>query len=254
LLLPEGADVERLNGQGQTHEAFKFLRTMLTSVVEHSSKTLIFTSPDEATGKTLVASNVAISLAQLEKKVLLIDADFRVPRLHHIFALSNTLGAANILVGDASFEESIFTKTDVPGLFVLPAGPSAEKSPELIQSEGMHQLLRRCAAMFDYVILDSAPLLPVPDTIDVAKYCDEIVLVLRSRYTTRQAVEASLDLLQRAGRKLTGVVLNDVDLGDVSTLFHQSYRYGYGGYSYGAAREKKRALSGVFRRVRRFKR
>jgi capsular exopolysaccharide synthesis family protein len=216
-------------------ERFKFLRgSLLLSKPGAPPRVVLVTGPDKNAGKTFVACNLAMSLTDLDKRVLLIDADLRNPQLHKIFRFKNRVGLSNVLSGQTLLEKGCVVSTPIPNFFVLMAGPPSPTPAELLGSKKMEETLAECARHFDYVVLDSAPLLPVFDSHYLTVKCDANVLVVRSGQTSRNAVKQSLDLIDRVGGKVTGVVLNDVNLAD----FAQNYYYTYHSYEYGTYEEE----------------
>jgi capsular exopolysaccharide synthesis family protein len=216
-------------------ERFKFLRgSLLLSKPGSPPRVVLVTGPDKNAGKTFVACNLATSLTDLDKKVLLIDADLRNPQLHKIFRFKNRIGLSNVLSGQTSIEKGCVFSTPVPNLYTLLAGPACPNPAELLGSNKMVETLETCVQHFDYIVLDSAPLLPVFDSHYLTVRCDSNVLVVRSGQTSRHAVKQSIDLIERVGGKITGVVLNDVNLSD----FAQNYYYTYHSYEYGTYAEE----------------
>jgi capsular exopolysaccharide synthesis family protein len=216
--------------QSIVRERFKFLRGgLLLSSAGGVPRTVLVTSPEKHAGKTFVVSNLAASLAEMNKSVLIVDADLRNPHLHKVFGIRNRVGLTNVLTGQMAFEDGCILKTTVPNLFVLLAGPLSPTPAELLSSEAMEQALEQALRHFDFVLVDSAPLLPVIDSHVLTSRCDAVVLVSRSGQTTRPAVKASADLVEKVNGKITGVVLNDVDLKD----WAQNYYYGHYTYEYG---------------------
>lgn len=216
-------------------ERFKFLRgSLLLSTPGAPPRTVLVTGPDKNAGKTFVACNLATSLADLNKKILLIDADLRNPQLHKVFRFKNRIGLSNVLSGQTSIEKGCIFSTPIPNLYVLLAGPASPTPAELLGSSKMEETLKQCTEHFDYVLLDSAPLLPVFDSHYLTVSADANLLVVRSGHTSRHAVSQSLDLIDRVGGRVTGVVLNDVNLAD----YAQNYYYSYHSYEYGTYGEE----------------
>jgi len=216
-------------------ERFKFLRgSLLLSKPGSPPRVVLVTGPDKNAGKTFVACNLAMSLTDLDKKVLIIDADLRNPQLHKIFRFKNRAGLSNVLSGQTTLENGCVVSTPIPNFFALLAGPPSPTPAELLGSKKMEETLAECVRCFDYVVLDSAPLLPVFDSHYLTVKCDANLLVVRSGQTSRNAVKQSLDLIDRVGGKVTGVVLNDVNLSD----FAQNYYYTYHSYEYGTYAEE----------------
>ncbi len=211
-------------------ERFKFIRgSLLMSNPGKPPKVILIAGPEKNAGKTFVSCNLAVSLAEMEKKVILIDADLRNPQIHRIFGLKNKKGLSNVLTGQADIHKGCIASTAIPNVFLLSAGSSSPSPSELLSSEQMDHTLEECAKHFDFVLMDSAPLLPVFDSHALTTKCDASVMVVRSGKTSRDAVKTSLELVERIGGKVSGIVLNGVDAGDYS----RSYYYGYRGYGYG---------------------
>jgi capsular exopolysaccharide synthesis family protein len=207
-------------------ERFRMIRTVLVSS-NNPSRTIMVTSPDAQSGKTFVACNLALSLAQLDKRVLLVDCDLRVPRLHEVFGLASEIGMFDFLTTEELLPTA-FQPTEHPRLHVLTAGKNRDFPAERLSSPALRKTIEGLARFYDYVVLDSAPLLPVPDSVSLAKCCEEVVLVVRSRYTTEASLQAALDIIGRSNARITGVVLNDLDTRSASTPY-AAYEYGTSG-------------------------
>ena len=215
-------------------ERFRFLRgSLLLSTPGMVPKVVLVSSPDQNCGKTFVSCNLAGSFVQMGKRVLLVDADLRSPQLHKMFKYQNRVGLTNVLTRQKPLGDGCVMRTDVPQLFLLMAGPRSPNPGELLGSTTMAETLKECARHFDVVIVDSAPLLPVFDTHTLTRLSDATILVVRSGMTTRQALRTSTELIERVRGKVTGVVLNDVDLSDYAqSYYHSSYTYEYSHYAY----------------------
>ena len=212
------------------NERFRFLRgSILLSTPGAGPKIILITSPDKNCGKTFVSRHVSRALAKLDKKVLLVDSDLRNPSLHRVFRYRNRIGLTSVLTGQKDLNEGCVMRTDVDNLFLLMSGPKSPSPGELLASRVMDETLSRCSEHFDYVVLDSAPLLPVFDSHTLAPRCDAVVLVTRSGSTSWHAALSSIELVERVNGKITGVVLNDVNLQDRA----QNYYYSYYSYEYG---------------------
>jgi capsular exopolysaccharide synthesis family protein len=185
--------------------------------------TLMVTSAGPREGKTTVATNLAISLAQNGHRVLLVDTDLRRPRIHKSFGLPLNVGVTSILVGEQTLETAVH-QTVVPGLFVLPCGPIPPNPSELLDSEGFRRLISDAAETFDKVVFDSPPLGAVTDAAILAPRVNGTVFVAQSRRTSRDAAAAAIRQLRDVRATVFGAVLNNVAAGDASQ--------GYGGYYY----------------------
>jgi len=212
-------------------ERFKFIRgSLLMSNPGGPPRVVLVTGPEKNAGKTFVACNLALSLTQLNKTVLLVDADLRNPQVHRVFHVDNETGLSSVLTGQTSSDGAAVVSTPNPNVFLLPAGPASPTPSELLSSTQMKETLERYSREFDFVLLDSAPLLPVFDSHVLTALCDASLLVVRSGQTSYRDVSGSLELIERVGGKVSGLVLNAVDLND----YAQSYYYSYQSYNYGS--------------------
>jgi capsular exopolysaccharide synthesis family protein len=209
-------------------ESFRALRTALvfTSGAE-STRTIVVTSSQPLEGKTTTACNLASALALGGARVLLIDADLRRPSLHTALEVSNEAGLSHVLAGLTELGAAI-RPTDQPNLSVITAGTAPANPSELLASNGMKTLLAGLED-FDWVIIDTPPVLPVTDAVVLAQAVWGVVFVIGAESTRRPEVERALDLLRGSGRRLIGAVLNRVDL---TRNKYYYLRYGYGVTSY----------------------
>jgi succinoglycan biosynthesis transport protein ExoP len=188
-------------------EAYRSLRTALLLSSARELKVVAVTSAVASEGKSATASNLAVVMAQLGRRVLIIDADLRKPRLHEVFQVSNRTGLVNYLTGGAEFE-AIVARTVVPQLYVTTSGPIPPNPSELLASDRMIELVKAARGRFDFVVIDTPPLLPVTDATLVGDLVDGVTICLRAGKVTREEARACLDRLRMAGVKVLGVVLN----------------------------------------------
>jgi capsular exopolysaccharide synthesis family protein len=159
-----GSETLAARGQSVIGEQFRFLRgSLMLSSPGAPPKVVLVTSAEKGAGKTFVTCNLATSLAELGKKVLLVDADLRNPSLHRVFRMFNRVGLSSVLTGQKSVDEGCVLRTDIANVYVLLAGPLSPSPAELLSSSAMDHALARCSEHFDFVLVDSAPLLPVID-------------------------------------------------------------------------------------------
>jgi succinoglycan biosynthesis transport protein ExoP len=205
-------------------EAYRNLRTglMLSRAGSHPRVTLITSAVPEE-GKTTVSVNTAIVLAHAGGKVLLIDADLRIPQCHRRLAVSNTRGLTEVLTGLATPEECI-QPTAVDNLFLMTSGQTPPNPSELLSSPQMRQLLEHLAQSFDHIIIDSPPALPVSDPIVLAQLVDGVVLVAGASKTPKHQIKAALGRLRHAHAKVFGIVLNRIKLHKLD-YFYPYYKY-----------------------------
>jgi succinoglycan biosynthesis transport protein ExoP len=217
--------------KSQFSEAFRSLRTSLLLVsAGKPPKFILFTSATPSEGKTTCASNLACVLSQGEARVLLIDADLRRPNVHHRFGLTGKLGLTTLLAGTSTLDESLQRVPEVPNLDILPSGPVPPFPTEMLSSEAMSALLQRVGNLYNYVIIDSPPILSVTDAAILGRIVDAVVLVIRHGKSNKNVLRRARDLMVRSGAPVAGLLLNAVDLNSPE---YYGY-YGYTGYSYGS--------------------
>jgi capsular exopolysaccharide synthesis family protein len=209
-------------------EQFRTLRSRLYRIREKQTlRTILVTSTVPAEGKTFVAVNLAQAIArQQDRRVLLIDADLRAPRIHTLLGAPSGPGLADYLQGEASELETI-QRGPEECLCFIPAGKHVAHPAELISNGLLKRLLERVTPLFDWIILDSPPVLPVADPSVLAHLCDGVLLVVRAGVTPSAIVQRTCKEL--LGRNVLGVVLNAVD---EKARAYDSYGY-YQGNSYG---------------------
>jgi len=209
-------------------ESLRSVRTNLAFMgMRGGLRSFVVTSAAPREGKSTVVINLATSIAQSGKKVLLIDTDLRRPRLHRTFSVAPALGVTSVLIGDAPLDEAI-KATQVPRLDVLPCGPIPPNPSELLHTEQFRQLLATALAKYDHVIFDSPPLGAVTDAAIIAPQLDGVLIVVKSQSTTREAVRGAVRQLRDVSANILGAVLNDVDLN--SGRYGESYYYYRSGY------------------------
>lgn len=193
-------------------ESFRTLRTNLLAVSARPPvKTLLVTSAEMGEGKSTIAANLGVALAQMGRDVVLISADLRFPRAHSFFGLSNDLGLGQVLSGEVRLDEAL-SDTPVPQLRVLPSGPVAgvTEPVELIQSDRMLDVIAQCAEM-GFVILDGSPILAVADSLVIATMVDAVLFIADARNGRRAAIAQSRYQLRQVDARVVGGVLNGVE-------------------------------------------
>lgn len=194
--------------QSMMAEVFRRIRTNLqfSAPAEHQ-RSLVITSPAPEDGKTTVACNVAIAIAQGGRRVLLVDANFRRPGVARIFQTGKVAGLSNVLAGEGALS-SFTAKTDVPLLDVLESGPLPANPIELLGSDLCRSFLDEAMSLYDQVIIDAAPVLLATDTLVLGSLVDGVVVVVRANKNSRGVVRRACNLLADAGVHLFGAVLN----------------------------------------------
>lgn len=203
-------------------ENYKALRTsLLLSSVDGPPGRILITSPGTGEGKTTTAVNLAMVLAQSEKRVLLIDGDLRKPRLHKIFGISNKKGLSTYLSGSSGGD--ILGKGPLPELAVIPAGPVPPNPSELLASSRMATLLDTLGKEFDIILCDSPPLLTVADSRMLSRFFDGTIVVTLSGKTTYDMARRALKLLQDVNARVLGLVINALDAKKGDYYYYEYY-------------------------------
>jgi capsular exopolysaccharide synthesis family protein len=193
--------------QSTVAEAYRAFRTSLLLSRADGVKSLVVTSAVPLEGKTSTATNLAIVLGQLGRRVLLVDADLRRPHIHEILNVSNRVGLVSVLAAHTDPGEAI-QSTRIPNLSVLPAGPLAPDPSGLLHSDAMTRFLASAAGAFDHIVLDSPPVLAVTDAVLLSSLTDGAILCVQAGATPREKVARARDELLQGRVSILGVVLN----------------------------------------------
>ncbi len=212
------------NPRSPISEAFRSLRANLEfSGVDEPLKTIVITSPDANDGKTLVAINLAVTLSQTEKKVILLDCDLRRANVHHVLGLNPKPGLSEVFREHSNLLDAVqYVKGQ--NLAVITAGTIPPNPAELLDSNRMRQILGALSEIYDVIIMDCAPLMTT-EALTLSAKVDGVVLVTRYAHTTENALKAVIDQLKRANARVVGVVLNRI-----SHSNGLAYRYYASGY------------------------
>jgi polysaccharide biosynthesis transport protein len=211
-------------------EAIRGVRTnVLFSSADEGVRLIVVTSAGPGEGKSLFSSNLSVSLAQAGQRVLHVDADMRRPRVHAIFETAQEPGLSNLLVGDCKPSEAI-RKTAVQNLCVLPAGMIPPNPAELLGSKRCEEFFATLGQNFDWVVLDSPPVLAVADASILGNTATGVVFVVGADQTSRQAARAALEQLEAVQAHVIGAVLNRVDLEKNPYYYSAYYRKEYSRY------------------------
>jgi len=212
-------------------EAYRVVRTSLFfSSRGGGHKVIQVTSPDVGDGKSTLVANLAVSIAQSGKTVLVIDCDFRRPRMHKLFDVKATHGLASVMMGAAELSDAIQASA-VAGLSVLPCGPIPNNPAELLTQPRLKELLAQFRANYDFVIVDTPPLLAVTDPSVVAPHVDGILLTVRISKNGRPHAQRAKEILATLGANVLGVVVNGVGR-DAEGYGYDKYHYGYSYQAY----------------------
>ena len=202
-------------------EAYRTLRTNIQySSFDKEIRTIVVTSAEAAEGKSTVSGNLALSFAQNEKKVIIVDCDLRKPSVHKNFKLSNLIGLSEVLIGKGKLEEVIQSRNE--NLDILTSGKIPPNPSEMLSSSAMTNLIEKLKEKYDIVILDSAPLQAVTDAQILSTKADGTILVIRAQRTNRESVIEAKNLLTKVGANIVGTVLHAVE----NTRGKNYYYYG----------------------------
>jgi capsular exopolysaccharide synthesis family protein len=208
-------------------------RTTLSSILlpgsdDEAPHVIVFTSARSGDGKTTVACNLSIAMAEIGRKVLLIEGDLRRPRLHKVFGVANRNGLSDLLWKDIPLETALLSElareTDVCNLFVMPGGSCGTNPANLFYSPRMARLLDRLRKEFDMVMIDAPPIIHLADARVLGRLADGVILVVRSGQTTTESALFACQRFAEDGTRVLGTVLN-------SWNPRSTPRYGYGSYS-----------------------
>jgi succinoglycan biosynthesis transport protein ExoP len=215
--------------QSQMAESYRALRTsLLLTSLGAPPKVILVTSALPQEGKTTTSINCAIVLAQKGTRVLLIDADLRRPSIHKTLGMGPKVGLSNVLTGSATLQQAIVRAPLLPTLFVLPAGTPPPNPAELLASSLMKDVLAELREQYDHIVVDTPPTLSVTDAVVMSTRADAVVLVIRSGQTTKQALRRSRELLMQVNARVSGVLLNAVDLNSPDYYYYYEYQGKYG--------------------------
>ncbi len=218
----------------RVEESYKSIRAnIMFSIMKKGCKTIVVSSAVPNEGKTTTTVNLAISFAQAEQKVLLIDGDLRKPKIHNYFSIPNAPGLTNYLGDKVSSSNAkkvsllnVIHATEYKNLFMLSAGTIPPNPAELLGSEPMAEFIKEIGNDFDYIIIDTPPINVVSDALPLIREADGAVLVVRSNKTTHPEIQKAIASLEFIDAKILGFIVNSVDSDSKG-------KYGYsGGYRY----------------------
>ncbi len=203
-------------------ESFRTIKTNIQySSLDKNYQVIVVTSPNPGEGKTFISSNLALTLSQGNKRVILIDCDFRKPNIHRRFKLSNTLGLSEILVGEGSFY--LLLKKYSSNLDIITSGHMPPNPAEALASERMYAFIEELRNEYDYIILDSPPILFVSDPQILATKADGAILVVKCGKTKKEEIKEAYMRLKSINVNVIGTILNAIKIDS------KKYSYKYGG-------------------------
>ena len=227
--------IARENPKSPVSEAYRTIRTNIQFAgVDKAMKTIVFTSTAQDEGKSTVVANLGIVMAQAGQKVVIMDCDFRNPTQHRLFKLQNK-GLSNCIATGKDVLE-IVQSSGTPGLDILTSGPVAPNPSEILASNRMKTVIDELKEKYDYVLIDTPPVLPVTDSSVIGSIADGTILLTAWNQITPAMAKEAKTRLEQAGAKILGVILNKVEVAS------KGYGYGYGyGYYYYYGHEEKDA-------------
>ncbi|GAA0182404.1 CpsD/CapB family tyrosine-protein kinase [Clostridium sediminicola] len=224
-------------------EAFRTLRTNIQySSIDKEIRTIMCTSAGPAEGKSSTIGNLALTLAGTDKKVLIIDCDMRKPSIHKKFRLSNATGLSDYLTGEVDLVDAIHKVESK--LDIITSGPVPPNPAEMLSSKKMKDFMEDLKQQYDYILLDTPPVIAVTDAQVLASEVDGVVLVVASKEADKDAVVRAKELLNKVNANILGVVLNKTELRS-----GKGYGYSYQYYYYYGENEKhKKNKKGIFKK------
>jgi len=202
------------NPQGAAAEAYRTLRTNLTfAALDRPLETLLVTSAAAGEDKSTVLANLAVAMAQSERRTILVDADLRHPSLHEVFGVSNERGLTTMMIDQAAAGDPPLVALGVENLWLLPSGPLPPNPADLLGSSRMDAALTRLKSQADIVLLDAPPVILVTDAAVLSTKVDGVLLVVAAGRTRRDQARQARTLLDRARAHVVGAVLSNATRG-----------------------------------------
>lgn len=215
--------ITEVNPKSPISEAYRTLRTNVDfSSIDSDLQVIMLTSAGPGEGKSTTSTNLAVTYAQANKKVLIVDADLRKPTMHHTFFKSNRWGLTNILTGNSEYNE-VIVETHIENLYLLPSGPIPPNPSEMLASKRMAAFLDDVRREYDMIIIDTPPALVVTDAQVIASRSDGVILVINSGEVKREVAAKVKSNLDRVNAKILGVVLNNLDRKNGESYYYYYY-------------------------------
>lgn len=198
----------QIDSHSPLYEQFRMIRTGIDfTSIDKENNVVMVTSSESGTGKSTIASNIAVVTAQSGKKTLLIDTDLRKPTIHKIFSKNMYNGLSNLITGDLELEE-VLQKTSVNNLSIMASGIIPPNPTDLLASTRMKKILAELRTKFDFIIIDTPPVTIVPDALVLADEIDGAILVIRYHKTLKEEAKKAFDKLKFTRVNLLGAILN----------------------------------------------
>jgi capsular exopolysaccharide synthesis family protein len=211
-------------GPGVHVDLYRAIRaTIETECLKQPFRSILLSSPGPAEGKSTTALNLAHVFQEFGRRVLVVDADLRRPSLHRALGLGNVPGLVDVLTGSATFEQA--ARPLPSGVVVVPGQFTRQDAGSLLASARLRELLAAARSRFDLVLVDSAPILAVPDNLLLLTHVERVILVARASHTSKRDLLRAQRHIQQADARILGVVLNEVHRSDVQYLKRRYRRY-----------------------------
>jgi len=226
------------NPRSNVSEAFRSVRTNMQFLLPNNddSKIILITSLHPSEGKTFVSANIAAVLAKASKKVLLLDFDMHKPKIHKTFRIENVSGISSFLIGKTDYSHSIYN-SQIENLDIITSGPVPPNASELVLHARVDELLNSVRKKYDYILIDTPPIMLISDSIVLLNKADLCVFVFNTEKATKAGVKHLEDILYQNSQTQSALILNNIKLKRWKYYYSKyAYRYGYGygyGYSYG---------------------
>jgi capsular exopolysaccharide synthesis family protein len=205
-------------------EAYRAVRTNIEFAnIDQNLKTILVTSATAGEGKTTTLCNVAMTFADVGKKIIIIDCDFRKPRVHKFFGISNKEGVTDVLLSAEDYKKFLHRGYH-PHMDIIPAGRIPNNPSEILYSEAMKAFIEQLKVDYDHVFVDTPPVIPVTDAVIMSGYIDGAILVCSSGSIEIELAKKAKESLEKVGANLLGVVLNKIQ---AKNQRYQNYYYYY---------------------------
>lgn len=210
-------------------EAFKILRANLEFMLpgKNKSKIVMFTSALPGEGKSTIIANLASSMCESGKKVIILDCDLRKPFMHKFFAVDNTKGLVSIIVGATPFQDTIHRNAHDKGLDLISSGPIPPNPTELLMTDGFKQLLEDLSKTYDYIFIDAPPTLNMADTTILGHLADATIFVITAGKTRIEIIKRCLRQLSQTNIEVSGILLNRFNIEAIKYNYYYYYHYHY---------------------------
>jgi len=194
-------------------EAYRTLRMNLQyAALDSALRTLLVTSPGPGEGKTTTLANLAVTMAEAEQRVIMVDADLRRPYLHQLLGVQNTAGLTTMMVEEQALDTPPLQPTPVKGLQLLASGPLPPRPADLLGSKRMEKVIERLLSEADVLLFDAPPLIVVTDAVVLATKVSGVLLVVSSGQTKREHAQCAIERLNKVNARVVGAVLNNIPL------------------------------------------